>query len=178
MKLLGTLIPLLGMAAAGLAQDVRYNFDKNVDFSRFKTYKWVEIRGGEQLDEITANQLRAAIDDELAKKGLQRVEGDDADLYTTLQVATRQEREATIYDPGWGYGPGWRGGGGISTVQTNTILVGSVALDMYDAAQRQLVWRGVATKTVDVNAKPEKREKNMRKGAEKLLKHYPPEEKD
>lgn len=178
MKLLGTLILLLFPATAGLAQDVRYNFDKNVDFSKFRTYKWVQIAGGEQLDDITANQLRSAIDQELAKKGLQRVDSDNADLYTGLQVALRQEKEVSVYDSGWGYGPGWRGMGGYSTVQTNTIVIGSVALDMYDAAQRQLVWRGVATKTVDVNAKPEKREKNMRKGAEKLLKDYPPKVKD
>ncbi len=168
----GLLVLLVFLSTAGMAQEVSYNFDRNTDFSRFRTYKWVEIGGGEQLDDITRNQLRSAIDDELAKKGLQRVEDGNADLYTALQVALREEREATIYDPGWG----WRGGG-FGTVQTNTIVHGSVVLDMYDAAQHQLVWRGVATKTVDVNAKPDKREKNIRKGAEKLLKHYPPKEK-
>jgi len=122
--------------------------------------------------------LRSALEEELAKKGLQRVDSDDADLYLGHQVAVRQEREVSVYDSGWGYGPGWRGAGGFSTVQTNTILIGSVVLDMYESSIRQLVWRGVATKTLDVNAKPDKREKNMRKGAAKLLKDYPPKVKD
>ncbi len=30
-------------ASAAVAQDVRYKFDNNADFSKFKTYKWVPI---------------------------------------------------------------------------------------------------------------------------------------
>jgi hypothetical protein len=35
----------------------------------------------------------------------------------------------------------------------------------------------VATKTIDEGAKPEKREKNIQKGVEKLLSDYPPKKK-
>jgi hypothetical protein len=35
----------------------------------------------------------------------------------------------------------------------------------------------MTTTTVDANAKPDKREKNMRKGADKLMKNYPPTRK-
>ena len=45
---------------------------------------------------------------------------------------------------------------------------------MYDAAKKELVWRGVASKTLDPKAKPDKRQKNITKGVEKLLKNYPP----
>ena len=55
-----------------------------------------------------------------------------------------------------------------------SIPIGQIDLDMYDPAKKQLVWRGVASKTLDTKAKPEKREKNLRKAAEKLLKNYPP----
>jgi hypothetical protein len=49
-----------------------------------------------------------------------------------------------------------------------------VDLDIYDAPAKKLVWRGTASKTLDMKAKPEKRLKNLRKGVEKLLKNYPP----
>jgi len=45
---------------------------------------------------------------------------------------------------------------------------------MYDPAKKQLVWRGTASKTLDANAKPEKRQKNLQKATAKLLKNYPP----
>jgi hypothetical protein len=65
-------------------------------------------------------------------------------------------------------------GSTMTTTQTSTIHVGSVGLDLYDPAKKQLVWRGVATKTLDAKAKPDKRQKNIGKGVVKLLKNYPP----
>lgn len=176
MRPLPILVAALALGAAGLAQDVNYNFAKDADFSGFKTYKWVDIKGGEQLDQITANQLRSAIEEELATKGLKRTDSDNADLYIGYQVALNHEKEITSYNTGWGYGPGWGAWGapGISTAQTSTILIGTLALDMYDAANKKLVWRGTATKTIDPNVKPEKREKNIKKAVAKLLKNYPP----
>jgi hypothetical protein len=171
MKKLPALLPLL-LVTAGLAQDVNYNFAREANFSAYKTYKWVPI-SGEQLDELTANQIKSAVDAELATKGLQSVNSEDADLLLGFQAASRQERSVTAYNSGWGYGGGWRGGG-ITTAQTETILVGSFVLDFYDRANKQLVWRGTATKTIDTNAKPDKRQKNIEKGVKKLLKNYPP----
>ena len=34
---------LLLLAGLAAAQDVRYNYDKTADFTKYKTYKWVEI---------------------------------------------------------------------------------------------------------------------------------------
>jgi hypothetical protein len=45
---------------------------------------------------------------------------------------------------------------------------------MYDSANHDLVWRGVASKTIDTNAKPDKQQKNLTKAVVKLLKNYPP----
>jgi hypothetical protein len=60
---------------------------------------------------------------------------------------------------------------------TSTVYVGTLDLSMYDSAQKELVWRGSASKTLDPKAKPEKKEKNIKKAVTKLLKNYPPKEK-
>lgn len=62
----------------------------------------------------------------------------------------------------------------MTTGQTSTIYKGQLALDMYETDNHSLVWRGVASKTIDPKAKPEKRQKNLAKAAIKLLKNYPP----
>lgn len=170
-----TFITLAALAAAALAsaQDVSHNFDASADFSQFKTYKWIEIPGGVQLDDLTARQLDSALQAELANKGLVKTDSDSADLYVGYQVALNQERQINVYD----MGGGWRYGGGMAQVTTSTLQVGSLGLDMYDPVKKQLVWRSVATKTIDPGAKPEKRERNIRKAAAKLLKDYPPKKK-
>jgi len=187
MKKLGLLMIvflLLGVSSA-VAQDIRYDFDKDKDFSTFKTYKWVAIKGAEMPDELTQKALTNAIDAQLAAKGLTKTDSDDADLYVGYQTALGQEKEFTSYNTGWGYGPGWGGGwygyGGMSTTttygSTSTVYVGQLDLSMYDPAAKQLVWRGTASKTLDPKAKPEKKQKNINKAVEKLLKKYPPQVK-
>jgi hypothetical protein len=170
---------LLG-ATAALAQDVRYNFDKNADFSKYKTYKWVPIKDAAKVSDLVDKQIKDAIDTELATKGLTKVDGDDANLFVGYQPAVGEEKQFNSYSTGWGYGPGWGGGwyGGMgstsTTGTTSTIYKGQLALDMYDSAGHDLVWRGVVSKTIDPKAKPEKQQKNLAKAVQKLLKNYPP----
>lgn len=175
---------LLTFGAIGvIAQDVRYDFDKNKDFSKYKTYKWVPIKGADQPDDLTGKKLTAAINAELATKGLTMTDSDTADLYIGYQTAIGTEKQFTSYNTGWGYGPGWGGGwygygGGMSSTttygSTSTVYVGQLDLSMYDPVAKQMVWRGTASKTLDPKAKPEKKEKNIGKAVKKLLKNYPP----
>jgi len=163
-------------------QDVRYNFDKNADFSKFKTYKWVSLKDAPTVNDLVSKQITSAVEAELATKGLTKVDDDSANLYIGYQVGIGQEKQFSSFSSDWGYGGGWyRGGwyggaGGMSTTtgQTSTIYVGQLALDMYDSANKDLAWRGVASKTLDPKAKPEKQEKNLAKAIKKLLKNYPP----
>lgn len=175
------LVLLLASASNALAQDVRYNFAKDTNFATFKTYKWVPIKSAQPLSDLVDGQIKAAVDAELATKGLKRTETDTADLLIGYQAAVSTEKQYTSFDTGYGYGPGWYGagwygGGGMSTTtgQTSTIYVGQIAVDMYVPAQKALVWRGTATKTLDTKAKPEKQQKNLAKAMTKLFKNYPP----
>ena len=177
---------LVGSVTTTLAQDVRYNFAQGEDFSKYKTYKWVDVKGADHANELTAKQIKEAIDANLATKGLQKTDSDTADLYIDIQTAIGTEKQFTSYNTGWGYGPGWGGGwygygGGMNSSttygSTSTIYVGQLGIDMYDSAKKELVWRGVASKTIDPKAKPEKQQKNITKAVTKLLKNYPPKKK-
>jgi Domain of unknown function (DUF4136) len=178
-----TALALLALGAAW-TQDVRYNFDKKTDFSKFKTYKWVVIKGAQTFNNLVDQDIKTAVDAQLAAKGLSKTDGENADLLIGYQGSVGQEKEFSSYSSGWGYGPGWGGGGWYggsssswTTGQTSTVYVGQIAVDMYDPANKDLVWRGIASKTLDVKAKPEKQQKNMNKAMAKLFKNYPPKPK-
>jgi hypothetical protein len=171
------------IAGSAQAQDVRYNYDKTADFAKLKTYCWVILKGDPPPSDLVDKQIKTAIDDELAKKGLSKAECNSAALYVGYQAGMSKEKELTSYSSGWGYGPGyyggWYGGGsGFTSTQTNTILVGQLALDMYATQPHTLVWRSMASKTLDNEAKPDKQEKNLRKAVAKMLKDFPPKPKD
>jgi len=174
---------MLVLVGSACAQDVRYNFDKDTNFSKYKTYKWVILKDAVQLDNIMDKNIKSTVDAELAKKGLTRVDTDNADLYIGYQGSVAQDKQFTSYSSGWGYGPGWYRGGWygpsstMTTGQTTTIYTGQLVLDMYDSAHTDLVWRGVVSKTLDTKAKPDKQQKNLTKAIAKLLKDYPPTKK-
>lgn len=179
MKKLGLyLIILLGLAASSaMCQQVRFNFDVKTDFSKFKTYKWVPVEGAAPPQVLTDDQIRTAFDNELARKGLAKVDSETADLFIGYQFGFEKEQTFGGYSS-WGYGRGWERdawhGGGRPPEQASTIYPGELALEMYETATHTLVWRGIATKNIDPEAKPNKRQKHLVKAVKKLLEHYPP----
>src|SRR5580700_6355348 len=141
------------------AQDIKSNYMPGTDFSKFKTYKWVNIEGSERPDQILDQQIRQAVDAQLASKGMTKTDDDKADMYAAYQVSITQQKEWNAY----GMGGGLRWGGGMATAQSSTINIGTLVLDMYDPSTKQLVWTGRATKTLDPSANQEKKQKNLDK---------------
>ncbi len=168
---------LLGWCVAASAQDIKYNYLDGTDFSKYKTYKWVQVPNAQYPNSILDDQIKRAIDAQLALKGLSRAE-DNPDLYVTYQVAVNQEKQWNSYSTGgdyWGWG-GWRGWGGMSSTTTtsSTINIGTLDLDMYDVGTKKQIWRGEASKTLGSGKDPKKVQNNLNKAMAKLLKKYPP----
>ncbi|MBZ5706990.1 MAG: DUF4136 domain-containing protein [Acidobacteriia bacterium] len=156
---------IMGMAA--YSQDVHYNYDRGTKFASYKTYQWVDIQEPGKMDQLMDQNIKRAIDEQLAQKGLTRVEK-DADLYLGYQTAVKEEKNVNL----WGTGPRWRGG--MVQGDTSTISIGTLVVNIFDPARKQLVWRGDASKTLDPKTDPDKNYKNLQKAMAKLFKNYPP----
>ncbi|MCU0245950.1 MAG: DUF4136 domain-containing protein [Bryobacter sp.] len=172
------ILAVLALCTLSFGQTVNYNYDQGTDFTKFKTYKWVEIKGSTHPDQLIEGQIKSAIESQLATKGLTKTDSDKADLYIGYQIGVDQEKQINAYNMGggaWGYGGRW--GGGMGTATTSTINIGQLVIDMYDPAAKKLVWRGTGTKEINPTAKPDQRTKNLNKGVEKMLKNYPPKKK-
>ena len=159
------------LAASCRAQDVAFNFMPGTDFSKYHTYKWVSIEGGAHPNQIMDQEIKQAIDSQLASRGMTKTDSDKADLYIGYQVAVDQEKQWNA----WGTGRGF--GGGMASATSSTISNGTLVLDMYDPGTKQLVWTGRATKTLDPGSNQEKNMNNLDKAMAKLLKNYPPKPK-
>jgi hypothetical protein len=172
---------MLGMLAS--AQDVRTNYMPGTDFSKYHTYAWVdEIKGvprvGGQPDQILDAQVKQAVDSQMAAKGLTKVvDSAKADLLFGFQLAIDREKQINGFADGWGVWGGWGPwAGGLNSVSatTSTINIGTFALGMYDPAAKKLVWIGAAQHTIEPSKKQEKNQERLNKGAQKLLKDFPP----
>jgi Domain of unknown function (DUF4136) len=168
----GVALALALMAAtAVLAQDVTANYLPGRDFSKYKTYKWVPIEGGAHPNQIVDIEIRMSVDTQLAHKGLAKMDSNSVDLYVGYQAAVAQDKQWS----GYGTGGGLRWNTEIAAATSSTINAGTLVLDFYDTATKQLVWTGRVSKTFNPNDSPEKQQKNLDKAVEKLLRKFPPQ---
>lgn len=174
------LLLLLVLAATGsFAQKVHVQFDKGVDFSKFKTYAWLESKHPAQA--LWAQQVVADIDRQLSRKGLSRVDtGAHPDLEVVYNAGVKERTIVEGYSYGYVlaeylysqiYGPSWfwpRPSSWVSEVEKN----GSLVVDLVNASSKDMVWRGVAGDTLSNSTK--KNERKLNKAISKMFKRYPP----
>jgi Domain of unknown function (DUF4136) len=172
-------------AGSAVGQDISFNFDKDANFLKFKTYEWVPSKEPAPANELWDKQIKKTIDSEFAKKGLTRTDAGPADLCIGYQAGIGTAKQVMSCNAGWVCVAGWYvsgcfsfgGTGGTTAGRTSTIYEGDLVLNVFDRQSHELVWCGVASKTLKSKAKPGKQQKNLEKAVAKLLKSYPPPKK-
>src|SRR5215510_179318 len=144
------------------AQHVTTDSDPAAPFATYKTYAWTP--GTASAISLTEQRIHDGVNAQLKGKGMTQVDS-NSNVFVATHVTTHTVPQI-IAD---GFGP-WGFGGGMATVQTYT--EGSLIVDLYDAATRKMVWRGVATSTVSNN--PEKTPEKIDKALRKMFGRYPP----
>jgi hypothetical protein len=165
----GLYVALLYCCGLGLAQDTTFNFMPGTNFGQFHSFKWVTIPGGVHPNQIVDQEIQNAVVGQLTGKGLTQTQADNADLYVGYQVAVDQEKQWNAF----GMGGGFRFGG-MGEATSSTINNGTLVVDIYDAANKQLIWTGRATKTISPSKNQQKNMNNLDKAIAKLMKNYPP----
>ena len=101
MKLINlTALAYLGVAA--FAQEVQFDYNRSANFNAYKTYQWVDYKPVRPGDQLLDQDIKRAVDEQLAGKGLRRVES-GGDLYVGYQASISQEKQFDSL--GWGGGP-------------------------------------------------------------------------
>lgn len=160
---------LVLMSTMAFAQTITYDFDRSADFARFKRVAWV--RGNELGDELNHRRVVAAVNTQLTNRGLIVTESPiGADLLVAYHAAFDQSVVVTGFSTGWGP---YRFAGASGTARAEKIVKGTLAVDVMDARTRTIVWRGMATKDVDLKADPAKRERNIMRAVERIFRDYP-----
>lgn len=159
---------LLGAAAIAFAA-VQTDYDRKVDFSRYRTYSWIDVKSGNPLWE---DRIRTAVDRQLMAKGWTQVPSDGDAAVAAFGKTTERDTLETFYTgyPGWG----WQHWGGTGTAITRVVpeRIGNLTVDIFDGTTKQLIWRGTATKTL--SSKPEKNIDKLNDAARDMFKQFPP----
>jgi len=143
---------------------VSVEHDREADFSSYTTYSWGEGTPARRPD--VQDLTVAAVDRELAARGLVKVDGGGALNVLTHALVDTHTLEK-LADPT--YFKFWSG---VNIVDPSTLKTGSLVVDLQDAHSERIVWRGLATATVD---KPFKKlGKKIDKVVAKMFRDFPP----
>jgi|SRR6267142_1928861 len=163
---------MLLVAAKLPAQQVKTDYDRNANFTQYKTYSWEQVKTKDPLD---VDRIKSAVNSALSAKGWTQVDSGGDVSIVAMEITQTQQTLNTFYN-GFGGGWGWRrfGGGGFgeATTTTDTYKVGTVVVDLFDTKSKQLIWRGSSSDTLSNNS--DKNIKNLDKGVEKMFQHFPP----
>jgi hypothetical protein len=169
------ILPILFLFVLGSCSSIKVysDYDKNVDFSQYKTYAFHK-RGIDRVEisDLDKRRILHAIDDELSKKGMSKSE--NPDLMINIFTKEREHLDVNQFNMGWGYGWGWGWNpylwGGNTYVSSST--EGTLYIDLIDAKKKELVWEGEGVGYLTDNRK--EKEKQINEFVAKILAQYPP----
>lgn len=159
---------------ASCSLKIQNTYDRQVDFSKYKTFCWMsgcefKFTGPVYLnDSLIRENLKMAIVDELKAKGLTE-DPNNPDLLVGFTITVKDE-QAIVYHPAEDT-PIY-----IKPLETEKEVInylrGSLIIGMADRKESRMVWQSHAVSYMETN--PELTEKSIRKGIKTVLKNYPP----
>lgn len=183
------LLIIFGLLSLGYGCSPRVAVDKNsrADFSKYKTFAWMDsdVKAGENpayYNQLATQSVENTMSSVLQEKGLKQNEA-NPDLiigyHFFVEDKTRTVANPTspFYGPymGWGrwgfrgWGPGWWGWGGPQYTQEQ-YKAGTLVVDMVDAKTHKLVWRGAVE---DAVVNPTRITAQLTKEAERIVSKFP-----
>ncbi|EDY22213.1 hypothetical protein CfE428DRAFT_0338 [Chthoniobacter flavus Ellin428] len=176
--LIGPVVLLAACATIATNTTTKRDYDRNADFTRYKTYAWVAAKT-QATSPAVDQAIRAAVDKGLAAHGFKKADGTTPGFYVTYHV-TGERPDAHHYTDwslnvataaGAGYYQGWP-----NNPETYRILdqahPGTLILDMIESGRNALVWRGVITSALDEKAKDDANKATV--AANLLIGMFPP----
>ena len=165
---------IVAAAVAANAQKVRVGANPAIDVSKYKTYAW--SNGSAGANPVVNQMIIAAVDEQLAAKGLKKVETGPE---LTISALVWTESDLQVSNPSWAPGLNSIATGVVVGSQSSPITKGTLVIDIADTNTKNGVWRGTATDTLNHppsgnKAKDAKNvEKPIKKAVEKMFKQYP-----
>jgi len=171
---------LVGMAAGYAWAKVTFDYDHALDFSGYSTYAFLERDNSieTQLPDHLRVRLHRVTEEVLAEKGFDPAPAPpQTDFLLTFYFGATDELQINHvsyapYSPwGYSYWPGFNYG----YTEVRSYKQGTLVLDIIDARTHKLMWTGVLEREVrSVNPSG----KQIQKTLKKLLKNFPPKEKE
>jgi hypothetical protein len=175
---------VLAVFASCSGIEVSQDYHMTANFSNLKTFGWysaIQKKTGDlRVDNpFLDSRIRKAVDGSLAQKGYKKISQGTPDFNVRYKYAilTRIRSERVRTGIGFGFGgSGSFGGIGIGTGnEVNQYDEGMLVIEITNAKNRELLWRGTGTRRVFRHSDPQETTKRVNQTVEKILTQFPPQ---
>ena len=164
MKLVARIVLVTALlSATALAQTVRVKWERGTDFIKYQTYTWHENPSDDVAD-ATDRIIVDHIDSVMSLNGIFR-DDYEPDLFITYYGSAEES-----FGIGGGYRSDWTSSGAI-TIDSHR--AGTLVVDIVDVDENQVVWRGIATATIQREAR--KNRQIVQNALTKMFDSFPPQ---
>ena len=168
-------LPLLLLFILASCSSVRVasDVDKNIDFTKYKTYAYHKNGIDKvEISDLDKKRILRSIDEIMASKGFTK--SDNPDILINFFTKEREQVDINQFNAGWGYGWGWgwnpwMWGGNTSVYR---YAEGTLTIDFIDNNKKELIWQGIGEGTLTKNTN--KKDENIKEFVSKILTLYPP----
>ena len=168
-----TFAPILAALAmtACSSKNASVDYDDSYSFSGKNTYAWLDQSGQRDTgNDMTHRRVVRSVDAVLAERGFRQVPLNSAAVAIAYHVSAEDQR---VYDT-YGYGTGrWSAYEGTTTTE-RVFTEGSLTVDLFDTAGKELVWLGTASETIDPSASPDERDEIVARAVRDMFDGFPP----
>ncbi|MCT4622285.1 MAG: DUF4136 domain-containing protein [Schleiferiaceae bacterium] len=160
---------------------VTSDYDKEVDFTKYKTFgflPWPQENDA-VVNEFDKKRILDATREEFKARGMTEVPGPSGDvainIFVTAENKTETQAYTNYYNAGYGYyySPYMGMGTSTTTVRDVNYVVGTIIVDVFEVSGKKLVWQGVGQGVVDESPNARKKDENVDYAMAKILAPYP-----
>ena len=146
---------------------VSTDYETQTNFKHYKTFAFYK-KGIDKapISDIDKRRILRAIETELEAKGMTKSKEPDV----LISIFTKARQQVDVYENNWYpyyYSP-------YNRTQIHKYTEGTLLIDVIERKGKKLVWQGVGSGFLTKSPKPEKREANINKFVQAILKKYPP----
>jgi len=165
------------IVGCGSGITVSSDYDPGTDFSKLKTFRWLDVKKRGQDDplsnQLIAQRVRAAVEKALLAKGYQKLDSGEPDFFVAAMAGLKERMNVT--DWGYSYGPYWGPYPYGRNIDVSYYTEASLFIDVVDNEKDQLLWRGVGTGVVRrAEQSPAEAQERMDNAVAEILYDFPP----
>lgn len=167
-------IPVVLLFVLASCSSVRVNadYDKNANFSNYKTYAYLKSSIDKaEISDLDKKRILRSIDQVMSTKGFSKSENPDM----LVGIFTQERERVNVYNNagyGWGFGWGWNPYWGMNYNRTYVTHEGTLFIDILDATSKEMIWQGEGSGYLTKNTN--KKDERILEFVSKILEQYPP----